>query len=245
MVQPLLFLTLLATMASASPAYLTQRSNQDDYPTNIGHPAYCKTNGICEYSQTPEANDACEAGSSPLRTDCGGQCTDTEKKTCQYYSCNVAWDQCQDDNSFESCSHALTLCEPVGGRPTSQERCDRLFVGYDGTVCEGCTLYGDNERCHISPEAYKQFSQGDRCRMSTDDCVSGQGCVSALLDCEYVGGPEISEEKCRHAVSGYEEENGRESDREVACSDCVSYANGRCLLDEQRFSEFQESHDLV
>lgn len=43
--------------------------------------------------------------------------------------------------------------------------------------------------------------------------------MSALLDCQYVGGPAISEEKCKNAVAGYEEGSGQgggeKSDKEV------------------------------
>lgn len=248
MISPILFLSVLSAVATASPTHFNRRSTQDDYPTDIGHPAYCKKLGICEYSKTPEANDTCEAGYTQERragtTECTRQCTDTEKKTCQYYSCNVAWAQCEDDDSFESCSNALNTCEPVGGRPMSEAECEELFVGYDGSVCKGCTLYG-NGRCHINPEAYKQFSEGDRCVQSTETCKSGGDCVSALLDCEYVGGPEISERKCENAVTGYMEGKGQQSDKKVTCNYCVSYNNGRCLLDELRFSRFQERHQLV
>lgn len=248
MIRPIVLISAFAAVAFASPTPLSLRSAQDDYPTDIGHPAYCKTTGICEYLKTPEANYTCKAGYFEERrvnkTQCTRQCTDTEKRTCQYYSCNLAWTDCQDGHSFESCSNALNTCEPVGGRPMSEAECSQLFVGYDGSVCMDCTSYGDG-RCHINPEAYKQFSEGARCAQSTEACRNGGDCVSALLACEYVGGPKISREKCENAITGYAEGSGQGSDNEVTCNDCVSYKDGRCLLDELRFSDFQERHQLV
>lgn len=178
------------------------------------------------------------------KTLCTWQCTATENRTCQYYSCNVTWADCEDDHSLESCFNALNTCEPVGGRPMSEAECSQLFVAYDGPVCMDCTSY-ENGRCHINPEAYKQFSERARCAQSTETCRNGGDCVSALLDCEYVGGSEISREKREDVVTGYAQESGQGSDIEVTCDDCVYYKGGRCLLDELRFSDFQEGHQLV
>lgn len=248
MINPIFFLSALSAVASAFPPHPNRRSTQGGYPTDIGNPGYCKETGICEYSKTPEADNTCEAGYTEERragkTECARQCTDAEKRTCQFYSCNVAWAQCEADNSFESCSNALNTCEPVGGRPTSETKCLKLFVGHDGSLCNDCTSYG-NGRCHINPEAYKQFSEGDRCAQSTETCKSGGDCVSALLDCVYLGGPEISEKKCENIITGSVEGDGRQGDQVVTCDSCVSYKNGRCLLDELRFAEFQEHYQLV
>jgi hypothetical protein len=125
----------------------------------------------------------------------------------------------------------------------SDKDCSKLFTGYDGSACQDCTS-SINGRCHINPEAYKQFSEGDACKKSTEECLHGDSCLSALFDCEYVGGPEIAEEKCRYAVTGYKEiEMGGQ--REIVCEDCTSYANDRCLLDEVNFAAFEKDYEII
>jgi len=124
----------------------------------------------------------------------------------------------------------------------SDKDCNTLLTGYDGSVCQDCTS-AINGRCHINPEAYKQFSEGDKCKKSTGDCLRGGCCLDALFDCEYVGGPEISEEKCKYAIIG--KESGTGVQKEVVCGDCTSYANDRCLLDEANLSAFEKDYQIV
>ncbi|KAJ5146818.1 hypothetical protein N7526_000170 [Penicillium atrosanguineum] len=222
-----ILLSALSTVTYATPTHLTSFAIRDNYPTNIGNPSYCEKVGICNTTRLPNS-----------RT----QCTDDEKLICQYYSCNVAWSECQDYNSFASCSNALNQCEPVGGRPISDKDCAKLFTGYDGSVCMDCTS-GINGRCHINPEAYKQFSEGDACKKSTEQCVDEDSCNDALFDCEYVGGPKISEDKCKYVIIGSKNDTG--VPMEVACEDCTSYQNGMCLLDEMNLEAFEQDYELV
>lgn len=226
--RPIILLSALAAVTYASPARLASLSTRDNYPTNIGNPSYCETTGICDSSKLSNGNT---------------QCTGDEKLTCQYYSCNVAWDECQSDGSFGACSNALNTCEPVGGRPISENDCNNLFTGYDGSACQDCTS-AINGRCHINPEAYTQFSEGDACKKSTEECLREDSCLSALFDCEYVGGPEISEDMCKHAIIGYQASETRIQEGAV-CDDCTSYVNERCLLDEVNLSAFEKDYQII
>ncbi|KAJ6121081.1 hypothetical protein N7523_005361 [Penicillium sp. IBT 18751x] len=223
----IILLSALAAVTYATPTHLTSFAIRDNYPTNIGNPSYCEKIGTCNPANLPNS-----------RT----QCTDDEKLTCQYFSCNVAWTECQNDNSFASCSNALNQCEPVGGRPLSDKDCAKLFTGYDGKVCMDCTT-GINGRCHINPEAYKQFSEGDACKKSTELCVKEDDCMNALLDCEYVGGPKISQDQCNYVIVGSSNKTG--VPMEVACQDCTSYQNGMCLLNEMNLATFEKDYKLV
>jgi hypothetical protein len=64
-----------------------------------------------------------------------------------------------------------------------------------------CTA-GINGRCHIKPKSNKQFSERDACKKLTETYLKEASCLNALFDCECVGGPKISEDKCSMLLLG-------------------------------------------